>query len=900
MGLTPMMVQYLEIKEKNKDCIIFFRLGDFYEMFFEDAEIAARELELVLTGRDCGLEKRAPMCGIPYHAASSYINRLVSKGFKIGICEQLEDPSQAKGIVRRDIIKIITPGTYSDSSFLEDTKNNYVMSLYFENSIVAMSFADISTGEFQCTYANYDVSIILDEISKYIPKEIIIQEDIDNKLLLSIKERFEVSFTKRSNEYYIDNAVNNLKNQFANFDEKNFNPVLSKGINGLLNYIIETQKRVLTHINTIEYYDIIDYLSIDINSRKNLELTETLREKTKKGSLLWVIDKTNTAMGGRLLRKWLEQPLIHKKLIDNRLNSVEEIINNQYLYEDLKEQLRDIYDIERLVGKISSKSVNAKELVSLKNSIEKLPKVKEILKNFNSELLIGLHNNLDCLEDIYELLNKSILDNPALSVKEGGIIKDGYNQEIDQLREAKAHGKEWIANLENREKEETQIKSLKIRYNKVFGYYIEITKSNLNLVPEGRYIRKQTLANCERYITPELKEVEEKILGAQDKLMNLEYDIFVEIRDIIENYTDRMKNSAKLISEIDCLCSLAIVALENNYCKPEIMNTGELHIQEGRHPVVEKMIQRDSFVANDTIINDDDKQLILITGPNMAGKSTYMRQVALINILAQIGSFVPAKKASITVCDKIFTRIGASDDLARGKSTFMVEMWEVSNILNNATNRSLILLDEVGRGTSTYDGLSIAWAVIEYICNNSNLRCKTLFATHYHELTSLEGKIQGVKNYSIAVKKLEDDIVFLRKIVEGGADESYGIEVAKLAGIPDKVIDRAREILIKLENENSDTAVASKNILLKNNQQNVDPINESDKKLKAINEAAVSNLIKDSNTKNNSSTEVKQIGFGDFEKDALVKEIASIEILNMTPMEGFNKLYDIINKAKSL
>ncbi len=900
MGLTPMMKQYLEIKEKNKDCIIFFRLGDFYEMFFEDAEIAARELELVLTGRDCGLEKRAPMCGIPYHAASSYINRLVSKGFKIGICEQLEDPSQAKGIVRRDIIKIITPGTYSDSSFLEDTKNNYVMSLYFENSIVAMSFADISTGEFQCTYANYDVSIILDEISKYIPKEIIIQEDIDNKLLLSIKERFEVSFTKRSNEYYIDNAVNNLKNQFANFDEKNFNPVLSKGINGLLNYIIETQKRVLTHINTIEYYDIIDYLSIDINSRKNLELTETLREKTKKGSLLWVIDKTNTAMGGRLLRKWLEQPLIHKKLIDNRLNSVEEIINNQYLYEDLKEQLRDIYDIERLVGKISSKSVNAKELVSLKNSIEKLPKVKEILKNFNSELLTGLHNNLDCLEDIYELLNKSILDNPALSVKEGGIIKDGYNQEIDQLREAKAHGKEWIANLENREKEETQIKSLKIRYNKVFGYYIEITKSNLNLVPEGRYIRKQTLANCERYITPELKEVEEKILGAQDKLMNLEYDIFVEIRDIIENYTDRMKNSAKLISEIDCLCSLAIVALENNYCKPEIMNKGELHIQEGRHPVVEKMIQRDSFVANDTIINDDDKQLILITGPNMAGKSTYMRQVALINILAQIGSFVPAKKASIAVCDKIFTRIGASDDLARGKSTFMVEMWEVSNILNNATNRSLILLDEVGRGTSTYDGLSIAWAVIEYICNNSNLRCKTLFATHYHELTSLEGKIQGVKNYSIAVKKLEDDIVFLRKIVEGGADESYGIEVAKLAGIPDKVIDRAREILIKLENENSDTAVASKNILLKNNQQKVDPINESDKKLKAINEASVSNLIEDSNTKNNSSTEVKQIGFGDFEKDALVKEIASIEILNMTPMEGFNKLYDIINKAKSL
>ncbi|MCY6356664.1 DNA mismatch repair protein MutS [Clostridium sp. ZS2-4] len=900
MGLTPMMRQYLEIKERNKDCIIFFRLGDFYEMFFEDAEIAARELELVLTGRECGLEKRAPMCGIPYHATSSYINRLVSKGFKIGICEQLEDPSQAKGIVKRDIIKIITPGTYSDSSFLEDTKNNYVMSLYVENNTVAMSFADISTGEFQCTYANYDISIILDEISKYIPKEIIIQENVDNKLLLSIKERFEASFTKRSNEYYIDNGAQNLKKQFANFDENNFNHVLTKSANGLLNYIMETQKRVLTHIDTIEYYDIIDYLSIDINSRKNLELTETLREKTKKGSLLWVIDKTNTAMGGRLLRKWLEQPLIQKKLIDNRLNSIEEIINNQYLYEDLKEHLRDIYDIERLVGKVSSKSVNAKELISLKNSIEKLPKVKEILKNFNSELLMGIHNNLDCLEDIYELLNKSILDNPALSVKEGGIIKDRYNQDIDELREAKAHGKEWIANLENREKAETEIKSLKIRYNKVFGYYIEITKSNLNLVPEGRYIRKQTLANCERYITPELKEVEEKILGAQEKLMTLEYDVFVKIRDIIEEHIDRMKNSAKLISEIDCLCSLAIVALENNYCKPEIMNAGELYIEEGRHPVVEKVIPRDTFVANDTIINDNDKQLILITGPNMAGKSTYMRQIALINILAQIGSFVPAKKASVAICDKIFTRIGASDDLARGKSTFMVEMWEVSNILNNATNRSLILLDEVGRGTSTYDGLSIAWAVIEYICNNSNLRCKTLFATHYHELTSLEGKINGVKNYSIAVKKLEDDIVFLRKIVEGGADESYGIEVAKLAGIPNKVIERAREILIKLENENMDTDIEIKDVLYQNNQEKVDFTNESNQKLKVINEAAVSNITENINTKDNSNIEVKQIGFGDFEKDALVKEIASIEILNMTPMEGFNKLYDIINKAKSL
>nr|WP_272509119.1 DNA mismatch repair protein MutS [Clostridium ganghwense] len=893
-----MMQQYLEVKDRNKDCIIFFRLGDFYEMFFEDAEVAARELELVLTGRDCGLEKRAPMCGIPYHAANAYITRLVNKGYKIAICEQLEDPSKCKGLVKRDIVKIITPGTYADSSFLEDTKNNYIMSLYIENGMVAMSFADISTGEFQCTYCKYNVSNILDEISKYIPKEIIIQENVDNKLLDSIKERFELSFTIRLKEYFNDNALENLKKQFNNFNEKSFNDVLINSCNGLLNYILETQKTVLTHIDTIENYHIVDYLSMDINSRKNLELTETLREKTKKGSLLWVVDKTNTAMGGRLLRKWVEQPLIHKELIDKRLTAVEEIMDKGYLYEELKEQLREVYDIERLVGKVSSKSVNAKELLSLKNSIEKLPRIKEILKEFNSALLEEIFNKLDCLEDVYNLLDSSISYNPALSVKEGGIIKDGYNREVDELREAKAYGKEWIANLENREKEVTGIKSLKVKYNKVFGYYIEVTKSNLNLVPEGRYIRKQTLANCERYITPELKEVEDKILGAQDKLITLEYDLFVQIRDSIENHLDRMKFSAKLISEVDCLCSLAIVALENNYCKPEIKENGELYIEEGRHPVVEKMIPRESFVANDTIINNIDKQLILITGPNMAGKSTYMRQVALINILAQIGSFVPAKNASIVICDKIFTRIGASDDLAGGKSTFMVEMWEVSNILNNATNRSLILLDEVGRGTSTYDGLSIAWAVIEYICNNDKLRCKTLFATHYHELTSLEGKICGVKNYSIAVKKLEEDIVFLRKIVEGGADESYGIEVAKLAGIPEGVISRAREILISLENENTvPSNIVESNSIIEDSKDNCDKNEGSIVKETAVSQIEKTEAVDDNIAPN---TEIKQIDFTDMEKEALVKEIASIDILNMTPMDGFNKLYDIIKKAKVL
>lgn len=898
MGLTPMMQQYLEVKEKNKDCILFFRLGDFYEMFFEDAEVAARELELVLTGRDCGLENRAPMCGIPHHAANSYVSRLVNKGYKVAICEQLEDPSQAKGIVKRDVIKIMTPGTYSDSSFLEDTKNNYIMSLYIEGDSSSLCFADVSTGDFQCTWVRYDIALILDEISKFIPKEIIICENFDEVLLDSINERFEISITRKPSSFFTDNAIENLKNQFSNFNIDDYEDVVIKSCNGLLNYIIETQKIFLVHINNIEYYNTIDYLSIDINSRRNLELTETLRDKSKKGSLLGVIDKTNTAMGARLLRKWLEQPLIKKETIQGRLDSVEEIMSNLNLYEDIKIHLKDVYDIERLVGKISSKNVNAKELLSLKKSIENIPYIKNILSNFNSELLRYIYTNLDCLEDICDILSKAILDSPALSIREGGIIRDGYNNTIDELRTAKSSGKEWIASLEQNEKDITGIKSLKVGYNKVFGYYIEVTKSNLNLVPENRYIRKQTLANCERYITPELKEIEEKILGAQERLVELEYNVFVEVREQVEVHINRMKNSAKLLSEVDCLSSLAIVALENNYCKPEIKESGELYIKDGRHPVVEKMIPRSTFVANDTYIDNDNTQLILITGPNMAGKSTYMRQVALINILAQIGSFVPAEKASIAICDKIFTRIGASDDLARGKSTFMVEMWEVANILKNATNRSLILLDEVGRGTSTYDGLSIAWSVIEYICGNDKLKSKTLFATHYHELTSLENKVKGLKNYSIAVKKLDNDIVFLRKIIEGGADESYGIEVAKLAGIPEEVISRAKEILISLENKDDkyikdDTKEQILNNTNYNNKScndksNIEKANE-DIQLKEK-EVAVTKLKK----------ETKQIGFNDIEKENLLKEIESIEILNMTPMEGFNKLYDIIKRVKSL
>jgi DNA mismatch repair protein MutS len=891
-----MMVQYFEIKDTCKDCILFFRLGDFYEMFFTDAEVASKELELVLTGRDCGLEKRAPMCGIPFHAANTYIGRLIAKGYKVAICEQVEDPAVAKGIVKRDIIKIITPGTYTDSGFLEESKNNYIMSFYIDKTtnFCGLCFSDVSTGEFSCTDTKLSLVTILDEISKFTPKEIIISEDIPEDILQAVKERFNVSYSAYPNDYFIMEDDTLLINQFHNFSDITLSQTLHRSISGLLRYIIDTQKNSLSHIDTIEYYDILDYVSLDANSRRNLELTETLRDKTKKGSLLWVLDRTNTAMGARRLRKWLEQPLISKHLIEERLEAVEELKNNISFHEDVKDVLVDIYDIERLVGKISSKNVNAKELISLKNSIEKIPKIKSILAGLNSKLMRKIYLDLDDLQDIYNTLEKSIIENPSISIKEGNIIKEGFNSEIDELRTAKAHGKEWIATLENDEKNITGIKSLKVGYNRVFGYYIEITKSNIGSIPEGRYIRKQTLSNAERYITPELKEMEDKILGAEEKLVSIEYEIFTGIREEIEKHIDRMKNTAKLISEIDCLSSLSTIALENNYSKPEINTKGIFNIKGGRHPVVEKMIPTNTFIENDTYMDTVDNQLLLITGPNMAGKSTYMRQVALITIMAQIGSFVPCQAADISICDRIFTRIGASDDLAAGKSTFMVEMWEVSNILENATNKSLVLLDEVGRGTSTYDGLSIAWSVIEYICKNSNLRSKTLFATHYHELTKLEGMIKGVKNYSVDVKKIENEIVFLRKIVPGGADESYGIEVAKLAGLPKDVISRANEILEALETFNNTTELDLINKRTSNNKQS-NKVN--DKKLaenikeKEVAVTYASSIVKD---------EVTQINFTDIEKDNMLKEIKNIDILNLTPMDGFNKLYELVKRAKEL
>ncbi|MEX6643219.1 DNA mismatch repair protein MutS [Clostridium perfringens] len=908
MKLTPMMRQYFEIKENYKDCILFFRLGDFYEMFFEDAETAARELELVLTGRDCGLEKRAPMCGIPFHASNSYIGRLVAKGYKVAICEQVEDPKFAKGIVKRDVIKVITPGTYTDSSFVEETKNNYIMTIYadLERNRCSLAITDISTGDFLATEGELEKGVILDEISKFNPKEIILLDSLDQELIKDITLTTPALISRKPIEYFEENFEEVLNNQFGE-KSNSLSLMVKKSSNALVKYILDTQKISLTNINDIEVYSLVDFMTIDLSSRRNLELTENLREKSKKGSLLWVLDKTETSMGSRMLRRWIEEPLVNKEKITLRLNAVEELFNDLSLNDSLKEALHDIYDIERILGKISNKNANAKDLIALKTSIGKIPNVKGIIENCTSSLLKNYHHNLDDLRDIYDLLEKSIKEDPSLTLKDGDLIKDGFNGEIDELRLAKTNGKDWISSLENREREFTGIKSLKVGFNKVFGYYIEISKANYSSIPEGRYIRKQTLANAERFITPELKEIEEKLLGASEKLCSLEYDIFLDIRNEVENHIDRLKTTAKIIAELDCISNLAFVALENDFIKPEINEDGETKIENGRHPVVEKVIPKGEFIPNDTIINKDDNQLLIITGPNMAGKSTYMRQVAIITLMCQIGSFVPASKANISVVDKIFTRIGASDDLAGGKSTFMVEMWEVSNILKNATENSLVLLDEVGRGTSTYDGLSIAWSVIEYICKNKNLRCKTLFATHYHELTKLEGEIHGVRNYSVAVKEVDNNIIFLRKIIEGGADQSYGIEVAKLAGIPDEVINRAKEILETLEVESSkdnlDLALkevnASKEDIeeasITTSYEVKETLVEEDKI--EIKEEVIS---KSSEAKTHKEDDQIQLDFSAIGKDNLIKELSEVDILSLNPMEAMNRLYALVKEAKNL
>ena len=830
---SPMMQHYLETKKQYKDCVLFYRLGDFYEMFFEDAEIVSRELELTLTGKDCGQEQRAPMSGIPYHAAEGYIAKLIEKGYKVAICEQMEDPKLAKGMVKREVVRVVTPGTVIESNLLDEKKNNYIMAIYKSGLYFGISVCDISTGEFSATQIveHNNFARLLDEISRYSPAEIIVSKMMFNSKteLEKIQDRFKTYISQEAEESF-DGEFELLSGMYNIVDDKNEKikekELVEKklaiyAINALLKYLEDTQKTGLDHINTIKIYNTTRYMALDINARRNLELTEKMRDKSKKGTLLWVLDKTSTSMGGRMLRRWLNDPLVDRKEINERLDAVEELKDSIILRGDIIEALKKVYDIERLAGKIAYGNANGRDLISLKSSVKQLPDIKHVLAGAGSKLLKGIYNELDTLDDVYEIIEKSIVDEPPIGVKDGGIIKIGYDPEIDKLKLATTEGKKWLVELENKEKEQTGIKNLKIGYNKVFGYFIEVTKSNISMVPE-RYIRKQTLTNAERYITEELKQLENQILGAEEKVITLEYNAFTEVRGRIEKQIQRLQKTATLISVLDVVSSFAIVAEDMGYVKPIVDNEGIIDIKEGRHPVIEKMISTSNFVPNDTYLDKNSNRLAIITGPNMAGKSTYMRQVALITLMAQVGSFVPASYAKIGIVDKIFTRVGASDDLSMGQSTFMVEMMEVATILKEATNESLVILDEIGRGTSTYDGLSIAWAVAEYIADKEKCGAKTLFATHYHELTELENKIEGVKNYSIAVKEKGEDIIFLRKIIDGGTDESYGVHVARLAGVPQIVTQKANEILQSLERKN---VMKNKVIDIKPKKEAADSIN---------------------------------------------------------------------------
>ncbi len=802
-SITPMMSQYLETKKQYEDCILFYRLGDFYEMFFEDAKVCSKELELTLTGKNCGLEERAPMCGVPFHSVDTYLNRLVNKGYKVAICEQVEDPKLAKGIVKREVIRIVTPGTNINGSQLDESKNNYIMCIVYVSDSFGISIADVSTGDYYVTELD-EMNRVLDEINKFMPSEIICNDAfyVSGADINDFKERLGITVSSMSGQYFDDDTCK--RTILDHFEVASLSALsldsYSIGISaagGLLLYLLETQKTSLAHINTIKPYETNDYMFLDRATRRNLELTETLREKNKRGSLLWVLDKTKTAMGARMLRSFVEQPLINSKEINKRLDAVEEFVNNMISREEIREYLSPVYDLERLITKVSYKSINPRDMIALKTSLSMLPHIKYVIGTMNCALFKKYYSELDTLDDIFTLIDNAIIEEPSLSMREGNIIKDGFSEEVDRLRHAKLDGKKWLAKLEEDERQNTGIKNLKIKYNRVFGYYFEVTNSYKELVPDT-WIRKQTLTNAERYMTNELKELEDTILGAEDRLYSLEYDLYQELRDQIYAQMHRIQNTAKIIAHIDVFASLAASSEQNHYVRPKINERGKIDIKEGRHPVIEKIATDYLFVANDTHLDCKDNRVAIITGPNMAGKSTYMRQTALIVLLAQIGSFVPADYADIGICDRIFTRVGASDDLASGQSTFMVEMTEVANILRNATKKSLVILDEIGRGTSTYDGLAIAWAVIEHISNPKFIGAKTLFATHYHELTELEGKIQGIKNYCIAVKEQGEDIVFLRKIIRGGADKSYGIQVAKLAGVPKDVLLRAEELVVSL------------------------------------------------------------------------------------------------------
>ena len=847
-------------------------------MFFEDAKTVSRELELTLTGKDCGLSERAPMCGIPYHAAETYINRLIDKGYKVAICEQVEDPKTAKGIVKREVTRVVTPGTNLNMQELDEGKNNYLMAIVCVGDHFGVSTADITTGDCYVTEIDEERKL-WDEINKFLPAEIICNDaflvsgvDVDD-----LRNRLHISVFALESWYFGDDLCKQtLLEHFkisspeglglADYDSG----VIAAG--SLFRYLLDTQKNTMEHMNKIIPYTTDRYMVIDSSSRRNLELVETLREKQKRGSLLWVLDKTKTAMGARMLRSFVEQPLIDADAINERLDAVTELNMQAMLREEIREYLNPVYDLERLVSRISYRSANPRDLLAFKMSLEMIPHIKNLLANFTSPLLVRINEQMDGLEDLYTLLEASITEDPPLAVKEGGIIREGYNEQVDTYRNSKTQGKSWLAQLEAEEKEKTGIRNLKIKYNKVFGYYLEVTNSFKDLVPEY-YTRKQTLTNAERYITPKLKELEDMILGAEDKLFALEYDLFCQVREELAAQIPRIQETAKAIAQLDVYASLSVVAQRNNYVRPTVNTKGVIDIKNGRHPVVEKMINNDMFIANDTYLDNGSKRVSVITGPNMAGKSTYMRQTALIVLMAQIGSFVPAEKAKIGVVDRIFTRVGASDDLASGQSTFMVEMTEVANILRNATAKSLLILDEIGRGTSTFDGLSIAWAVIEHISNTKLLGAKTLFATHYHELTELEGKIPGVNNYCIAVKERGDDIVFLRKIVKGGADKSYGIQVAKLAGVPDSVLDRAKELVDELVH----TDITSTFKDLAENSRKTKP--------KAVHYDEV---------------DLEQISLFDTVQDQdIIEELKNLDITMLTPMDAMNTLYRLQNKLKN-
>ena len=879
--LTPMMKQYMETKSQYPDCILFYRLGDFYEMFFDDALTASRELEITLTGKNCGQEERAPMCGVPYHAVESYLNKLVSKGYKVAICEQLEDPKTAKGIVKRDVVRIVTPGTNLDTQALDETRNNYIMCIVYIADRYGVSVSDITTGDYFVTEIP-DSAKLMDEIYRFSPSEIICNEAfyMSGMDLDGMKERLGISIYSLDSWYFDDEVcrqklLEHFKvSSFAGLGLADYDcGIISAG--ALLQYLLETQKNTLSNLTHITPYAAGKYMMLDSSTRRNLELCETLREKQKRGSLLWVLDKTKTAMGARTLRKYVEQPLIDKNEIEKRLDAVAELKDGAISREEIREYLSPVYDLERLITRIAYGTANPRDLIAFHSSLEMLPHIRYILEEMESELLKKIHDDMDPLEDLCTLVKDAIREEPPIAMKEGNIIRDGYNEEVDKLRRAKSDGKEWLAKLENDEREKTGIKNLRIKYNKVFGYYLEVTNSYKDMVPDY-YTRKQTLANAERYITPELKELEDMILGAEDKLYALEYEIYSQVRDTIAGEIERIQRTAKAVAGLDVFASLSYVAERNHYVRPALNEKGIIDIRDGRHPVVEQMIDHEMFIANDTLLDNAGHCISIITGPNMAGKSTYMRQTALIVLMAQMGCFVPAKSANIGIVDRIFTRVGASDDLASGQSTFMVEMTEVANILRNATKNSLLILDEIGRGTSTFDGLSIAWAVVEHISDPKILGAKTLFATHYHELTELEGSLPGVNNYCIAVKEQGDNIVFLRKIIKGGADKSYGVQVAKLAGVPDPVIRRAKELLLDL----LDADISNKAREMAKTQKS----GHSSRKRIARPDDVDSNQL---------------TLFDTVREDDIIKEISELDLGTMTPIDALNMLYKIQSQLKN-